>query len=119
MKGDAGPGALCDVLAYSVEVLLNVGVPQDGVVDAMFRVFESLGNLVVSGGVGVAGCHVSPGQVAVLASAPRGEEGGQVPVLLLEWHRVVPVPGIQDRLCAVGRYKLALQERCLGPVGLP
>ena len=47
-----------------------------------FSMLESPCDLVVPGAEGFVGFYVSLGQVAVLISASRDEEGGQVPVLL-------------------------------------
>ena len=49
--------------------LLQVIVPQDCVVHEPFQAFKTLGDLVVSGSVGVSGCHVSLWEVLVLVSS--------------------------------------------------
>ena len=105
-------------MADPVKVLFDVNVPQNGVVKAPFNALKTMGDLVVPGGVGVASCRVSLWQVAILVPTPWGEEGGQVPVLLSERHKVVALPGVQDRLLAVGWHGLALHKWCLGLVGL-
>ena len=71
---DSIPGAVGEVLADTVKVFLNAGVPQDGVVHAPLHTYEPHPDLVVPCSAHVARSQVPLQQVSVLVLTPWCQE---------------------------------------------
>ena len=93
--------------------------PEQGVVDALGLRRHVGDEGIVPGGVRVARGSVPLGGGAVPVSTPRGNKCGVVAVILVEGHRVVAVPGVEDGLLGVAWNGSGLVERGWAVVGFP
>ena len=118
VEGDAVASADIEPFRSLEEGLFDWVRPHEGIVNTLGLPRDICDDFIKAAAVAITRRNVSLGGNEVPIATPGGDEGGQVPVMLIEGYVVVAVPCVKHCLVGVGRDGPCLVERWLGVVSL-